>query len=168
MTDTAEAPTQPPANRSLRERAEGAYESATHRAGEFYSDARRRAGDAGRRAADTVEEYAITATLGGLALGLLVGALLPRTRREEEWIGPYGRQVTNRARAAAEAAREVGTDKLERFDFLKDVARDTAKRMLENAKDVAEEAGSAAARGAKGDEPRTSGASADGTNANRD
>ena len=138
--------------RATRARAEDAYETAAARTGELYANARQQAAVAGRRTADTVQDNPLAALIGGLGVGMLIGALLPRTRRETELLGPYGSQITNRAREAAEAAKAVGQDKLDDLGFVKDNARETAQKVIEEAKSAASEAGSAAARKARGED----------------
>ncbi len=138
--------------RATRVRAGDAYESAATRTGELYANAREQAAVAGRRTADTVQDNPLAALIGGLGVGMLIGALLPRTRRETELLGPYGSQITSRARDAAEAAKAVGQDKLDDLGFVKDNARETAQKVIEEAKSAASEAGSAAARKARGED----------------
>ena len=131
---------------------EDAYETAAARTGELYANARQQAAVAGRRTADTVQDNPLAALIGGLGVGMLIGALLPRTRRETELLGPYGSQITSRAREAAEAAKAVGQDKLDDLGFVKENARETAQKVIEEAKSAASEAGSAAARKARGED----------------
>lgn len=135
--------------RATRARAEEGYESAVAKTGEFYAGARERAGVAGRRTADAVEGNPLAAVIGGLGIGMLLGALLPRTRRETEMLGRYGSQITDRAREAAQAARAVGEEKLDELGFVKENARETAKKLMDTAKEAASEAGSAAAQKAR-------------------
>ncbi len=135
---------------STRTRAEQAYESAAARTGEYYSSARERARETGRQARETVDNHPLAAVVGGLGLGLLIGALLPRTRRETELLGPYGSQITGRARDAARAARDVGKEHLDELGFVKETAKDTAKKVIDGAKTAASEAGKEAARTVRG------------------
>jgi ElaB/YqjD/DUF883 family membrane-anchored ribosome-binding protein len=138
--------------RATRARAEEAYESAAARTGEYYANARDRASDARRRTAETVDHNPLAALLGGLGIGMLIGALLPRTRRESELLGPYGHQITDRAREAARAARAVGEEKVDNLGFVKETVAETAKKVLDEAKTAASEASSAAAHKARGGE----------------
>lgn len=122
------------------------YSSTVAKAGDIYAGARESASAARRSAADGVDANPLAAVVGGLALGVLVGSLLPRTRREVETIGRYGRELTSRARDAAEAARAVGVEKLDELGFSKDSAKQTVQQLVDTAKTAAVEAGSAAAR----------------------
>lgn len=104
------------AARDLRERASEVRE----RASEVYDDGRRRINDLGERGSerlrdgrsaveDFVTDNPLLVGVVGLAAGLLIGALLPRTRQEDETVGPwadevrdqglrYARDVTHRGR----------------------------------------------------------------------
>ncbi|PVE22818.1 hypothetical protein DC522_18905 [Microvirga sp. KLBC 81] len=116
----------------MRHRAEEAYEGASEwardtydRASEWASDAyegqRRRVRHMGGRSArafgsargsmqNYVSENPMVVGLVGLAAGLLLGALLPRTRRENEFFGEWADEVRNQglryARDAANRGRE--------------------------------------------------------------
>jgi len=116
----------------VRDRAEDAYEGASEwardtydRASEWASGAyegqRRRVHHMGGRSAkafgnvrggmqDYVSENPMVVGLVGLAAGLLLGALLPRTRRENEVFGEWADEVRNQglryARDAANRGRE--------------------------------------------------------------
>jgi ElaB/YqjD/DUF883 family membrane-anchored ribosome-binding protein len=116
----------------MRHRAEDAYEGASEwardtydRASEWASDAyegqRRRVRQMGGRSTKTfgnarssmqnyVSENPMVVGLVGLAAGLLLGALLPRTRRENEFFGEWADEVRNQglryAREAADRGRE--------------------------------------------------------------
>lgn len=138
--------------RATRARAEDVYETAATRTGELYAGAREQAAVAGRRTADTLQDNPLAAVVGGLGIGMLIGALLPRTRRETELLGPYGSEITGRAREAAEAARAVGQEKLDELGFVKDTARETAQKVLDGAKAAANEASSAAASKVRGED----------------
>jgi ElaB/YqjD/DUF883 family membrane-anchored ribosome-binding protein len=116
----------------VRQKAEDVYEDATEwardtyeRASDWasgaYSQQRRRAGQMGGRSARAfgnarggvqsyVSENPMVVGLVGLAAGLLLGALLPRTRRENEMFGEWADEVRNQglryAREAADRGRE--------------------------------------------------------------
>lgn len=138
--------------RATRARAEGAYETAAARSSELYANARDQAAIAGRRTADTVQGNPLAAVVGGLGIGMLIGALLPRTRRETELLGSYGSEITGRAREAADAVRAVGQEKLDELGFVKDTARETAQKVMDGAKAAASEASAAAASKVRGED----------------
>ena len=92
-----------------RGRAAEAFEAARERTYTAYEAARGRAADVGRQAA----VYPVAAVIGGLAVGALVGLLLPRSRRETELLAPTGRRITEAAREAAQRGVDAGKQQIE-------------------------------------------------------
>lgn len=101
-----------------------AYETARDRTSAAYAAARERAGavyeSAGRRASEGIDSNPVAAVVGGVALGAIVAALLPRTRREEEMLGDVGRRINDTARDAARAAREASRQQLDELGLSRD------------------------------------------------
>jgi len=105
------------ASEDLRRKASERYDRAHDWASEQYDSLSRNATYARRRGvaefnrgrrglAAFVEENPIMIGVAGLAAGLLIGALLPRTRREDELLGPYADDLRREgARYAKDAAR---------------------------------------------------------------
>ncbi|HEX8223281.1 MAG TPA: hypothetical protein VF605_05650 [Allosphingosinicella sp.] len=106
------------------QKAADAYQSARERTAAAYTTARERAGSAyegaGRRASESIDSNPVAAVVGGLAIGAVVAALLPRTRREDELLGTAGRRVNEAARDAARAAREAGKGQLDELGLSRD------------------------------------------------
>jgi ElaB/YqjD/DUF883 family membrane-anchored ribosome-binding protein len=100
---------------SVRQSAADAYETARERTASAYSSARETAASAGRRTADGIDGNPMAALVGGLALGAIVGALLPATRQERQLFGSVGRRLNDTARQAATAARDAGKKQLDGF-----------------------------------------------------
>jgi len=108
-----------------RERMRHASERARHGMDRAAHAARRRAreaADAGRRTAwstrrrvrragssvgHLIDERPLVVGLVGLAIGALLGALLPATRREDEWMGETRDDLARRARAEIDKAERV-------------------------------------------------------------
>ena len=126
-----------------------AMASARDRASSVAESARSSASQASRRTAEGVDANPVAALIGGLALGALAAAVLPRTRKEEELLGPIGGKINDRARTAAQAAADAGRDKLDELGINKDSAIDKARELAQSAASVAKETASAAASGAK-------------------
>lgn len=114
MSDTDRYPSSL-SGRDLRQRALDAYESAW----DSTSGATRRAGDA-------VGEAPLVALGAGLAVGALLAALIPTSRREREVLGPYADRVTDAAREAADAARQAGSEKLRELGLTPDAVAEKA------------------------------------------
>lgn len=111
--------------------------SARQRAIEAYEGAR-------DRAVDTLGEAPLIALAGGLAAGALIAALLPRTEAETRAIRPTARRVKDSARAALDAAKGTGTERLGELGLSRDKAEDTVRNLLEGLADAAKASGAAA------------------------
>lgn len=109
---------------NFRQGAAEAYETARERTTSAYQAAREKAGgayqSAAQRTSDTIETNPMAAVAGGLALGLIAGALLPRTEREEALLGPAGRKMTGTARDAARAAKDAARQQIDELGLSKD------------------------------------------------
>ena len=108
---------------AVGEGAAEAYRAARERTATAYADARGSARDVGRRAVDGIQANPVAAVAGGLAIGALAAALLPKTRREEELLGGVGRKINDGAREAARAAREAGKTQLDELGLSRDGIR---------------------------------------------
>ena len=94
-------------------RAADAYQAARDRTYSAYETARGRAADATRQAADQIAVYPVAAVVGGLAIGALLGFLVPSTRRETDLLGATGRRITDAAREAAQRGIDVGKEQID-------------------------------------------------------
>jgi ElaB/YqjD/DUF883 family membrane-anchored ribosome-binding protein len=127
---------------TLRDRASHAYESAVARAGDTVGSSR----EAAHQAGDFIAENPLGALAGGLALGALIGALVPRSDREKQLLAPVGKTVSAAAVAALAAAKETGRGELEELGLTKDAARNQVKSLLKGVAKAASHAGTAAAQ----------------------
>ncbi len=132
-----------------KEKVSDAYASSRERASEAYATAREKAQAAGKSAAEGLEKNPLAALLGGLAVGAVIGALLPRTEREAKALGAVGEKVRGAANEAIEAAKGAGRDKLDELGLSKEHARETMKSLLDGAIAAAGSAGAAAIESAK-------------------
>ena len=89
-------------------------------------------------------------TPGGIALGVLVGALLPGTKRESETLGPLASRLAYTALAAVTAAREAGKDALDEMGVNREGARAKVDKLVDTATKVASSAGTAATDAVRG------------------
>ena len=113
-TETTGTATESAGNREKpRSRAAEAYESTRARTSATFAGVRERAADAGRRAGEEIEAYPMAAVAGGLALGALVAAVLPRTEREAELLGSVGTRINDAARDATRSAVDAGRAQVE-------------------------------------------------------
>jgi hypothetical protein len=129
---------------NVKESAERAVVLANEKLHETADTARAGLNAAKAKVGDGVETFPVAALIGGLALGAVVGALLPRTRKETEYLGPIGGQINERARTAALAARDAGQAKLDALGLSTDAAGKQVGKLIEAVAEVAETAGTAA------------------------
>jgi hypothetical protein len=111
--------------------------SPRQRAIEAYEDAR-------DRAADTLGQAPLLALAGGIAAGALVAALLPRTKTEARFVRPTARRIKDSARAAVEAARETGTERLDELGLSREKGEKTIRNLLDGLTDAARVSATAA------------------------
>lgn len=115
-----------PASSSARERAIEAYDSARVRARE------------------RVDGSPLLALGGGLAIGALVAALLPRTKAEQKLLGDVGGRITDTARTAASAARDAGREKLAELNITRDAGKGAVQSLVDGITQAARTSGQAA------------------------
>ena len=129
MTDRDNQPshTAPQAPQSPRQRAISAYE------------------DARERASDTLGQAPLIALAGGIAAGALIAALLPRTEAETRLVRPTARRVKSSARAALDAARDTGKQRLDEHGISREKGQETIRNLLDGLTDAAKASASAAA-----------------------
>lgn len=112
--------------------------------------ARAAGGEATRRAAQGIDANPLGILVGGLAVGALAGALIPRSAREKELLAPVGKRLGEGARAAAQAAKDAGRAELENNGLTADAGRDQVKSLLGNVAKAIATAGAAGAKAATG------------------
>jgi hypothetical protein len=113
---------------------------------------RQTARDAARRTAEGIEANPISVLVGGVALGVLAGALLPRTEQEGKLLGPVGKRLTDTATGAAQAARDAGKAELDSLGLNKDAARVQVGKVIDGVIKALASAGAAAAKATSGKE----------------
>jgi ElaB/YqjD/DUF883 family membrane-anchored ribosome-binding protein len=121
-----------------------AYASSRDRATDAYATAREKVRAAGHSATETLDSNPVAVLLGGLVIGAVIGALLPRTGQESKALGAVGEKLHGAAREAADAAREAGRSKLAEFGISRDQARETIKSLFDGLIAAAGTAGTAA------------------------
>jgi hypothetical protein len=124
-------------------------ETARQRAIEAYDSARDGVAGAGRKATGTLKEAPLVALAGVAAAGALIAALLPRTKAETEALRPTVRQVRKTAKAAIDAARETGSDRLNELGITRDKGEETIRSLFQGVTDAAKASGQAALDAAK-------------------
>ncbi|MGN6057219.1 MAG: hypothetical protein ACTHOI_01360 [Sphingomicrobium sp.] len=123
-------------------------DSRTSAAAEQDSGARQRAieayDSARERVSDTLGQAPLLALAGGLAAGALIAALLPRTEAETRAVRPTARRVKQSARAAYQAAKDTGAQRLGELGLSRDRAEETIRSLLSDVTQAAKDSGQAA------------------------
>jgi hypothetical protein len=122
----------------------GIADNVRQKAVEAYDSARDGVGQAGTRASDAIDEAPLLALAGGIAAGALLAALLPRTRAETDLLRPVGNRLTDSAKAAANAAKDAGTQRLQELGLTREAGMDTLKSIVTGAGDAAKASAQAA------------------------
>jgi hypothetical protein len=118
---------------------------ARQRAIEAYEGAR-------ERTLDTLGQAPLLALAGGIAAGALIAALLPRTDAETRALRPTARRVKNSARAALDAARDKGSQRLDELGLNRDKAQETVRTLLDGVAEAARASANAALDAARNSE----------------
>lgn len=114
-----------------------------------YARVKDSASDAARRASEGIEANPLAVVAGGLAVGAIAGALLPRSAKEKELLAPLGKRLGETARTAFAAAREAGTQELDGAGLTPGAARDRGKELIGSVGKALSTAGTAAVQAAK-------------------
>jgi hypothetical protein len=110
--------------------AEGKSSSPRQRAIDAYASTR-------ERATDTLGQAPLLALAGGIAAGALIAALLPRTDAEARLVRPTARRVKDSARAAVQAARDTGTQRLGELGISREKGEKTIRGLIDGLSDAA-------------------------------
>lgn len=138
---------------AARDKAASAYEAARERTGTALDTARESVSKVGERTSSGIETNPVGALIGGLALGALLAAVLPKTRKEEELLGNVGRKINDTARDAARAATQAGREKLDELGLNQDAAKQKLADIAGDAGDALKSSAGAAAQSVKGSQP---------------
>jgi ElaB/YqjD/DUF883 family membrane-anchored ribosome-binding protein len=125
-------------------------EKAKDKATQVIDTTRDSAKESARKTVDAIEANPLGVLVGGVALGVLVGALIPRTKSEAQLLAPVGKRLADTAKGAVLAAKDAGQAELDALGLNKNVARDTAGKLIDGVFKALNTAGSAAASAAKG------------------
>lgn len=113
-------------NQTPRERAIDAYDNARN------------------TAVGGIEESPLLALAGGLAIGAVLAALIPASRKERELLGPVAGRIKDRAGEAVDAAKEAGQARLGELGLTRDKGTETLRSIVESAGDAAKVSADAA------------------------
>lgn len=86
-----------------------------------------------RSTVSTLEANPMGVLVGGLAFGLVAGALIPRSNREKKALAPVGKRLAEGAVAALAAAKETGKEQLSASVLSRDAAAESARKVFDSA-----------------------------------
>lgn len=135
---------------AARDSAGSVYDRTVEKASQTLESSRDLAADAARRTAAGIETNPLAVLVGGLVLGAVVGALLPRSAKERELLAPLGARIGDKARGAIGAARQAGQSELDNAGLTRDNAREQVKSLFDGAFKALTAAGTAAANSSAG------------------
>ena len=121
----------------FRDRASDAYDGARAKAIDAYDSAREKSGNG-------IAEAPFAALGAGLALGAIIAALLPKTRVEDRLLGPVTDRVTTAGKAAVDAGKVAGRDKLNELIITRDAGKNVVQSLLDGLGAAARSSGEAA------------------------
>ena len=101
------------------------------------------------KTSDGIDKNPLAIVLGGMAIGAIVGALLPRTERETKVLGKAGKKLNKKARKMAEAAKAAGKDQVESLGLNGDALRLQFRDLVSKAAVAVKAASQAATDAAK-------------------
>jgi len=120
-------------------------DKAQAKASEAYETSKQSVKTAATRAEKAAKDNPLAVVAGGIAIGAVIGALLPKTQKEDELLGTVGKRLAEGATAAAIAARDTGKAEFASLkpdtSSAKDKAGSIAAHILDAAKSAALEAG---------------------------
>lgn len=122
-----------------------AYGKISDRVAAAYAAAREKTAGAGQG----LETNPLAALLGGIAIGAIAGALLPRIEKEKELLAPLGARIGDAARAALDAGKGAGGDALSEAGLSTHRIRAQVSKLVEQALKAAGTAGTAAVEAAR-------------------
>lgn len=80
-----------------------------------------------------LESNPVGVLVGGLAVGLIAGAVVPRSEREKAALRPMGKRLAEGASAAVAAAKETGKEHLNASLLSADTAKQSARAVFDSA-----------------------------------
>jgi ElaB/YqjD/DUF883 family membrane-anchored ribosome-binding protein len=100
---------------------------------------------AGKASADGIDKNPLAIVAGGIAIGAIIGMLLPKSEREQKVLGKAGKAINDTAKRAANAAKDAGKAKVNEVGLSTDAMRDQFRDLVGKASEAVKAAGKAAA-----------------------
>lgn len=129
---------------AARDKAAEAYEKGLEAAARGVQQSRDIAHNVAIKTNDGIDKNPLAIVLGGIALGAIVGALLPRTERETKIMGKAGKKLNKKAKEMAKAAKAAGKEQVDSLGLNGDAVREQFRDLVSKAALAVKAAGEAA------------------------
>jgi ElaB/YqjD/DUF883 family membrane-anchored ribosome-binding protein len=129
---------------AAREKAAKAYEKGREAAARGVQQSRDIAHNVAIKTNDGIDKNPLAIVLGGIALGAIVGALLPTTEREKKVMGKTGKKLNKKAKEMAKAAKAAGKQQVDSLGLNGDAVREQFRDLVSKAALAVKAAGEAA------------------------
>jgi gas vesicle protein len=100
--------------------------------------------DLAAKAAAGIEANPLATLVGGIALGAIAGAFVPRSEQEERLLAPIGQKLSDTAYDAIDAAKETAKSEFDILGLTRDAARGQVSKVIEGVVTAVSSAGAAA------------------------
>lgn len=134
---------------AARDKATAAYEKSKTAALAGVDKSRVVTRQAKTKTSEGIDKNPLAIVLGGIALGAIVGALLPRTERETKLLGKAGKKLNKKARKMADAAKLAGMSQVDALGLNGEAMRIQFRELVSKAALAVKAAGQAATDAAK-------------------
>jgi ElaB/YqjD/DUF883 family membrane-anchored ribosome-binding protein len=101
------------------------------------------------KTSDGIDKNPLAIVLGGVAIGAIIGALLPRTERETKMLGKAGKKLNKKARKMADAAKVAGMSQVDTLGLNGEAMRAQFRELVNKAALAVKAAAQAATEAAK-------------------
>lgn len=134
---------------NARNKARNAIDASKSAAGKTVETSKRISGNAKAKTNESIENSPLAMVAGGIALGAIVAALLPKSEREKKVLGGAGRKINDTAKMAAKAAKSAGAAHMVDVGLNSETLREQVKDVFQKGVDTAKTAGKAAKEAVK-------------------
>lgn len=107
--------------------------SSKHKRHAKRADAGNTAFERARATVQGLESNPVGVLVGGLAVGLIAGALIPRSERETRALSSVGKRIAEGATAALTAAKAAGKEQLSANMLTRDAAKEGVRKIFDSA-----------------------------------
>ncbi len=129
---------------AAREKAAEAFEKGREAAARGVQQSRDVAHNVAIKTNDGIDKNPLAIVLGGIALGAIIGALLPTTEREKKVMGKTGKKLNKKAIEMAKAAKAAGKEQVDSLGLNGDAVREQFRDLVSKAALAVRAAGEAA------------------------